>query len=146
MVVVAILSVDLVVDCIIFWSLVWYKRHIEQRWHGPYLATLYILGALLGWKSFKACFHCSSLKIVIEAELYKVQKVQFKFSSRHWTQQSIQVQFIGQKLNLNWPLSSRKKLNWIENFNSVLNCYTALPVLFQASSVANNIFKLRIQC
>ena len=149
--------------------------------------------------------HCQS-------ELYKVQKVQFKFSSRHWTQQSTQVQFIRQKLNLNccpthhwtflnwvqsqfresgvpptkkgeelqnfvchdmekaqfllfstrghstlseltlnsvqkssmvswaavqvqfltnelnlnWPPSSRKKLNWIENFNSVLNCYTAL--------------------
>ena len=49
-------------------------------------------------------------------ELYKVQKVQFKFSSGHWTQRSIQVQFIGQKLNLNccsthhWTF-----LNWVES-------------------------------
>ena len=39
---------------------------------------------------------------------------------------AVQVQFFSNELNLNWPLSSRKKLNCIENFNSVLNCYTAL--------------------
>ena len=39
---------------------------------------------------------------------------------------AVQVQFLTNELNLNWPPSSRKKLNWIENFNSVLNCYTAL--------------------
>ena len=39
---------------------------------------------------------------------------------------AVQVQFFSNELNLIWPLSSRKKLNWIENFNSVLNWYTAL--------------------
>ena len=49
----------------------------------------------------------------VSSELYKVQ---FKLSSGHWTQRSIQVQFIGQKLNLNccsthhWTF-----LNWVQS-------------------------------
>ena len=54
--------------------------------------------------------------IDLKAELYKVQKVQFKFSSRHWTQQSTQVQFIRQKLNLNCcPTHHWTFLNWVQS-------------------------------
>ena len=74
----------------------------------PYCATQFYVCA----SKVKISIHLAQF-MHIRTELYKVQ---FKFSSRHWTQQSTQVQFIRQKLNLNCcPTHHWTFLNWVQS-------------------------------
>ena len=93
------------------------QTSLGKKWSlAKFLFVFKSSGPFLGSLANFAGLRCEMEVTWFFTELYKVQKVQFKLSSRRLTHGSIQVQLIGQKLSLNCCSTHHLTfLNWVQS-------------------------------